>query len=95
MRWDKERARKQMARDARDRMAAEAYTRDLGKARPDILERTKKEMRAELELLGVAGDTPMPLGLSRGQSPWSEWKTVTREDGTTYQERERRERRER
>jgi len=87
MRWDREHVRKQMKKDRMQRYASEAYTRDLAaRERPEVPERSKAEMRAELERLGVSADKPIPVKSVR-EGDWSEWRTATREDGTVYQER--------
>lgn len=85
MRWDKDRARKQVSRDRRERMAAEAYAREISPGAGVVPSMSKAQMRAELERLGVSADKPIP---KPGKVEWTPWRTVERPDGTTYQERE-------
>lgn len=103
MSWDTDKAKRRIAAETRERIADAAYLRDLQDAEnartrfaspvkpaPRVPEHepTKAELRADATEAMAAWETTHPRPAPWG--PWSEWRTVTRPDGTTYQERDRR-----
>jgi len=99
MRWDRDRTRRKVAAASQQVHDSAAYTRDLedaarahNRARHDspqvhAPQPSKAQLRAE-GVKAVAGwevahPPPPPWG------PWSEWRTITRPDGSTYKERDR------
>jgi hypothetical protein len=91
--WDKAKTRQHFTATTRAEVDARSYTRDINESRRSRHQApaphpTKAELRAEgaaaVEAWQEAHPAPAPWG------PWTPWRTVTRPDGTTYQERDRR-----
>lgn len=96
--WDKSRIRQQVRAATRAAVDAQSYTRELFEsrraedharhgARAQAPQPSKAQMREEAiaaaDAWRIKHPAPPPWG------PWSPWRTVTRPDGTSYQERER------
>lgn len=87
--WDKAKIRQQVTATTRAEVDARSHTREIYESRrpAHAPQPSKAELRAEgaaaVEAWQEAHPAPAPWG------PWSPWRTVTRPDGTTYQERER------
>lgn len=103
MSWDTDKAKRRIAAETRERIADAAYLRDLQDAanartrfaapatpQPHRVpeQPSKAQMRAEGAEAVAAWEQTHPPPAPWG--PWSEWRTVTRADGSTYKERDRR-----
>lgn len=99
MDWKRDKTVRQIRAESKASHDAAAYLRDLEDAararnraqhdseRPKAPQPSKAQLRAEATEAIAAWEVEHPRPAPWG--PWTPWRTVTRADGTTYQERER------